>query len=113
MSTSKANPNVLAMAMICTAILAVATLAAVVTLVILAPRGADLAVLMAALFAGAGSMITSILNLARASQTAATVDDLANGKMDAKIRAAVSEVLDDRLIDPTIRDQLVADKERR
>lgn len=91
-------------AVACTALLAV------VALVALAPSDADLGFLVGAMFTGVGSMIAALVSLARVSEVKATVDDLANGKMDAKIRAGVADVLPDHAIDPAVRDQLAQDR---
>lgn len=47
------------------------------------------------------------------AQVRETVHDLANGRMDAKIRAAVADVLKDEHIDPAMRAQIEADRARR
>ena len=65
-------------------------------------------------------LVTNVVTLARQEKTLTatekveeTVYDLSNGKMDAKIRAGVADVLAEHLIDPTTREQLKADRERR
>lgn len=60
-----------------------------------------------------GMLVLNLLSLVRGEQTKATVDDLANGRMDAKIRAGVADVLQPHLIDPTVEPQIEADRERR
>lgn len=60
-----------------------------------------------------GTLLTTLVGLQRTEDVKRTVDDLANGKMDAKVRVATAEVLADDLIDPAIREQLVADRARR
>ncbi|WP_235739031.1 hypothetical protein [Nocardioides alcanivorans] len=63
---------------------------------------------------GVVSMLTvQAASMLRGEQTKRTVDDLANGRMDAKIRAGVADVLGEHLIDPKVRDQLDADREVR
>ena len=52
-------------------------------------------------------------NTATTEATAATVEHLANGSMDAKIRLAVAEVLHPEAIDPGVRPQLEVDRETR
>lgn len=100
-------------AIISTATVASVALLAVVALVAFAPANTDLGLLVGVLITGAGGMITSILTLGRVDQMRGTVDDLANGKMDAKIRAAVADVIQPHLIDPAMDDQLELDRERR
>lgn len=104
-------------AIIATAVVACVALCAVVALVAIAPKDADVSVLIGAMMLGAGSMLTSILNLVKTDNVAGdvahvkgTVDELANGKMDAKIRASTADVLPDHLIDPKIKPQLVRDR---
>jgi len=59
------------------------------------------------------SLITTLVNLGRTEQIKETVHDLANGRMDAKIRAGVADVLANHLIDPTAGAQLDVDRARR
>lgn len=60
-----------------------------------------------------GTLVTALIGLARTEQIKGTVDDLSNGKMDAKIRAGVAEVLAPHMIDPGAEDQLRDDFKRR
>lgn len=59
------------------------------------------------------TILVNVLGLVRTQQIKGTVDDLANGKMDAKIRANVGDVVADHLIDPAVKDQLAVDRARR
>lgn len=58
-------------------------------------------------------MVTGGFNLAKTEKIKAQVDDLANGRMDAKIRAGVADVMADDLIDPAVHEQVEADRVRR
>lgn len=100
-------------ALICATTIAVATLVTVVLLVVFAPREQNLATLIAALFAGGGAMVASIIGLAKGAETARTVDELANGKMDAKIRAGIGDMIDPRYLRDDVAAQLEADRARR
>jgi HAMP domain-containing protein len=100
-------------AIIATATVASIALVAVVALVASAPKDSDVGLLIGVLITGAGGMITSILTLGRTQQIQGTVDELANGKMDAKIRAGVADVLADHLVDPKARAQVAQDREVR
>lgn len=98
------------LAIVAATVLASVTLVAVVTLVVFAPADADLGLLLGLLFTNVGTMVTAIVGLVRTEQVRGTVDELANGKMDAKIRAGVADVLPNHLIDPAVDDQLVEDR---
>lgn len=100
-------------AIIATATVASIALLAVVALVAAAPKDSDVGLLIGVLITGAGGMITSILTLGRTQQIQGTVDDLANGRMDSKIRAAVADILPDHALDPTARDLVERDREVR
>jgi hypothetical protein len=97
-------------AIIATAALGGLTMLAVVALVALAPEDADLGLLIGLLLTGGGNLLATILNVGRTEQVRATVDELANGKMDAKIRAGVADVLPDHLVDPAARSQVEQDR---
>ena len=60
-----------------------------------------------------GTVITQLVQLGRTEQIRRDVSDLANGKMDSKIRAGTADVLRDELIDPDQADQIAADRKRR
>lgn len=60
-----------------------------------------------------GTTMVAVISLAKIDKIGQQVDDLANGKMDAKIRAGVADVLGDHLIDPAATQQLEADRARR
>lgn len=94
---------------VCATVVAVAAIAAIAVLV-----ASDASTDTIALLIGlCGTLVANLIAMGRTEQIKGTVDDLANGKMDAKIRAAVSEVIRDEHIDPEVRDQLDADFERR
>ena len=59
-----------------------------------------------------GTLLTTLVGLQRTEDVKRTVDDLANGRMDSKIRAGVADVVAEHLIDDTVRDQLEVDRER-
>lgn len=105
--------NTVNVAIICATALVVATLLAVVALVAFAPSDSDLGLLIGLVFTNVIGMLATILNLTRTEQVKGTVDDLANGKMDAKIRAGVADVLPDHLVDPKARPQVARDREIR
>lgn len=60
-----------------------------------------------------GTLLVAVISLAKVDKIGQQVDDLSNGKMDAKIRAGVSDVLANHLIDPAAVHQLEADRARR
>lgn len=99
--------------LICVTVLGIAALVAVVVLVAVVPDDSDLPTLMGALLTPTISLIGILAALGRIEQTKSTVDDLANGKMDAKIRAGVADVLADHFIDPAAVQQLAKDRARR
>lgn len=90
-------------------VIAALSIVAVVAVVALVPDDADLAVLLVLV----GNLLVTIINATRTDQVRATVDDLANGKMDAKVRAGVADVLADHLVDPKARAQVERDREVR
>lgn len=101
-----------------TLILAISLVACVaivasVVLVAVAPDGTDPTLLLGGILGPAASLIATLVTLGRLEQTKSTVDDLANGKMDAKIRAGVADVLADHFIDPGAVEQIARDRTRR
>lgn len=69
-----------------------------------------------ALFVGTiGTTLGVLVTLSKVADVANTVDDLNNGRMDAKIKANIAQVIDDRYLDPEYRTspQREADKARR
>lgn len=110
-------------------VVAVVVLAAMVSVVVLVmeQEGRDSTVVGAMLIGFIGPTIVAMLALLKgldtdakvARQKAVTdsthtaVAELANGSMDAKIRAAVAEVLPDAMVDPAIRPQLAEDRRKR
>lgn len=75
--------------------------------------GARAASLIGLILAPAGVAIPSLIALARIEKLGGQVYDLANGGMDAKIRAGIADVLPAHLIDPSVEEQLVVDRARR
>lgn len=105
-NTTKAPSTVL---IVCATVVAVAAIGAGV--LVLRGGVSDTAL---GLFIGLiGTVVTTLVNLGRTEQIKDTVHDLANGRMDAKIRAGVADVLADHLIDPTAGAQLDVDRARR
>lgn len=88
----------------------ITTTAASVLLAIFAQESTTV---IAVLFANLAAALPSVLALAKVSNTAEQVDKLANGLMDAKVRAGLADVLPDELIDPDAQHQLRADRARR
>lgn len=101
------------LAIIAGTVLASVTLLAVVGMVAFAPADADLGLLIGLMFTNVGTMLAAIVSLVRTEQVKGTVDELANGKMDAKIRAGVADVLPDHLVDAKAKPQLVLDRASR
>lgn len=70
--------------------------------------------IMANVFLNLGSIAAVLVNLRVTSKVAMDTDQLRNGLLDAKVRAATAEVLPDHLVDPHYReDQLAVDMVRR
>lgn len=88
------------------------TIAAVVTISVAIPEGANTGTLVALLLANLASVIPALVAAARATQTASGVESLSNGTMDAKIRTALAEVMRPEAIDPAAKRQLEHDKAR-
>lgn len=82
------------------------TLAAATLVSALAPGSGDVSAILGA----GGTMIVAVVTLGRTGQIKGTIDDLANGKMDAKIRAGVADVLADHLVDEGAKPQLARDR---
>lgn len=97
------------------AVTAVAVTAIVsVTLILITLEKSEIPEGWLALFLGfLTTMLVTVAALAKVDKIGRQVDDLSNGKMDAKVRAAVSEVLRDELVDPAMRDQIGRDLARR
>lgn len=68
---------------------------------------------LALFLAALPGLLTTMVTLARTESIGRQVDDLANGGMDAKIRAGVADTLRPELLDPDQADQLAADYQRR
>lgn len=100
-------------AVIATTVLGSVTMLTVAIVIATAPADADLGLLVGLLFTGAVQLMASVVALVRTEQVRSTVDELANGKMDAKIRAGVADVLPDHLVDPKARPQVERDRATR
>lgn len=98
-------------ALVCVTVIALAAI--IGTVVLLSFAKGDAEILAGLIFTGSASLIATVVNLARTEQVKGTVDDLANGKMDAKIRAGVADVLADHFIDPAAVAQIARDRTRR
>jgi hypothetical protein len=103
--TVKTSPVIV----ICSTVVAVAAIVAIAVLVAVGSDAESIGLLIGLVT----MLVTSIVSLTRTEQIKGTVDDLSNGRMDAKIRAGVADVLGEHLIDPTVRDQLDVDRARR
>lgn len=86
---------------------------------ILAPDGRDPTILVTALVAVLAPTIASLAAVvkvggvsAQVADVAADTERLSNGLGDAKIRAAVADVLPDHMVDPGVQAQLAVDRER-
>lgn len=101
------------LAIVAGTILVTVTILGMVTLVVFAPEGVDIGLLVGLLFSNVVTLLSVIVGLVRTEQVKGTVDDLANGKMDAKIRANVADVLPDHLVDPKARPQIERDRATR
>lgn len=107
MSTPPSKPSTAVV--VCLTVVAVTAIGAVAGLV-LADAETDKVVVVVGLV---GTMVTALVGLTRTEQIKKTVDDLSNGRMDAKIRAGVADVLADHLIDQGATQQIEADRARR
>lgn len=116
MTEQKSSTNVLIIA----ATAAVITLVAAITLVAVLVQDSTRATTMIGLIAApVTSLIGFLVLMARLDTVKGDVEQvkdhteaMTNGLGDAKTRAAVADVLRPDLIDPTIREQLVADRRR-
>lgn len=105
---------------VCATVIIISLVAGLVALVIYAPPGTDVVAIITAAGAAVVAAGGSAASWAKAHQVArgqavmdAKVTDLGNGKMDAKIRAAVADVMHPDTLNPAAADQLVADRARR
>lgn len=99
-----------------------AVMFAIVALVIFAPPQADTTTLIPVILTGMTNLIIAAGALAKANAAASTaadingtVKELANGGMDAKIRAGFADVAADHMVksDTATQQQLEADRQRR
>lgn len=96
------------------------TMAACVAVFVAAPEGANTGSLLALLLGQLAPTVAALALLAKQSSTDAKVDTISedtsamtNGLGDAKLRAAIADVLDPSLIDPTALQQIDHDRRRR
>ena len=96
------------------------TVAGVVALTVAVPEGQDPSTLVTLLLGSLAPTVAAIAGLVkvagvgqRVEQVARQTDEMANGLMDAKIRAGVADVLPDDLVDDQAHAQLEVDRQRR
>ena len=68
---------------------------------------------LALFFGFMGAMLTGLLSAHKLEKIGKTVDDLNNGRADAKMRAAVADVVADQYLDPNQSEQIAQDRIRR
>lgn len=98
----------------------VATMATVIALAFAIDDGARVESLVGIILPAAASLVVAMLALVKISQVGDQVDkvskqttDLTNGLLDAKVRAAVADVLAPELVDPAAEQLLTSDRHRR
>lgn len=98
-------------------VVVVATVLAAAAVLIFAPDGADIAPLVGMVgptVAALGALYAARQVDAKVERVEQTTEELANGTMDAKIRAGIADVIPDNLLDDTYRRQMLArDRMRR
>lgn len=101
-------------------VLLVALMATVVALGIAIEDGAHAATLIGLVIPLVGLAVPGLLALVKLNDVQATVSkvaghttDLTNGMLDAKVRAAVADVMSEDVIDPEAREQIANDRARR
>lgn len=113
MSIPPANGNAIIYGIVAVVI---ATIAAATAVLLFAPQGTDVAPLvgMVAPTVAALAALASVQKVAgQVNRVDKRTEDLANGKMDSKIRAGIADVIPDHLLDETYtRHQLAADRLR-
>lgn len=98
----------------------VATLGTIVALAFAVEDGARMESLVGLILPAAGTLLLALLALDRVAKVDEKIDrvgrqttDLTNGLLDAKVRAAVADVLAPHLVDPAAEQQLDSDRIRR
>lgn len=98
----------------------VATLGTIVLLAFAIEDGARIESLVGLILPAAGTLLLALLALDRVAKVDEKIDrvgqqttDLTNGLLDAKVRAAVADVLAPHMVDPAAEQQLVSDRARR
>lgn len=98
---------------ICFTVVAVSAILAIVLMVITVDQSA-LPEGWLSLFIGlVPAILIGLVNLAKTDRLESKVEDLGNGKMDAKIRAGVADVMRPEHVDPLMAAQLDLDRQRR
>lgn len=99
------------------AVVFLATLGAVVAIALAIEDGARVTSLLGLILPSCSAVILGLLALFKLTEIKADVatvkadtTDLTNGKMDAKIRAGIADVLANHLIDPEAREQIDLDR---
>jgi len=106
------TPTTTAVLIVCVTVFGVFVIGASVLVMLQADSDGPL--LAGLLLSQLATTIPVIASLARTEKVAAQVDELHNGKMDAKIRAGVADVIPGELLDDEyVRHQLAADRIRR
>lgn len=115
MSTSRTNSVVTG-----AVVIFVATLATIVALALAVEDGARVESLVGLILPAAGTLLVALIALDKVVKVDEKLDevgrqttDLTNGLLDAKVRAAVADVLAPHMVDPAAEQQLVSDRLRR
>lgn len=117
--TARNNPPAISytVLMVCVVVLVCFMAACAVAVFLAAPEGANTFSLIALLIGSVPATVASLVGLVKISGVAEQMTDvqadtnaLTNGLGDAKLRAAVADVLHPNLVDPAIKTQLEADK---
>lgn len=106
---SKSNTALIAGVVACF----VAVVTACTLVFIFAPDGADVGIFLSSILGFAGSTVAALVTLAQVQKVGRSVDYLANGGMDSKVRAGVADVLRPELVDPEVEQLLQHDRHNR
>jgi hypothetical protein len=107
-------PTAVAVALVvCATVLGLGAVAGFVALVLYAPPETDLVKLLGAIGTGAALVAAQIAQYLKTRQMGKSVEYLANGGTDAKVRAGVADVIDPRYLKAGVKDQLEADRAHR
>lgn len=87
------------------------TVAGVVGLTVTVPNRAQ--TLITVLLASVAPTVAALAGLAKLGTVDKRTEDLTNGLMDSKVRAAVADVIRNQMIDPAAKQQLDADRLKR